>query len=163
MNLSHIHDIHYRWGLPFCTQVTWAEFPMICNPHHHHCYPCPLLSSFFSRTSIHFFPLDCHFMVSQLLFILHRRLFGILPSNPSKCITSTHPPFLFVLLIPPIYTMSVKHVTWEVGAPLGIPLQCHHTLICLLRFHIDFVLNKGKHKKNEVPGVTWKKKKKNNF
>lgn len=70
-NLSWIHDIHYRWGLPFCTPVTWAEIFMICTsiptttsapllP------PTPLISLFIS-TSI-CLPIAVSFHPSTTLF-----------------------------------------------------------------------------------------------
>lgn len=49
-NLSWIHDIHYRWGLPFCTPVTGAEFSMIRTPTTTQ-PPTPFLS--FSHPSFH--------------------------------------------------------------------------------------------------------------
>lgn len=60
-NLSWIHDIHYIWGLPFCTPVKGTEFSMIrtlpltpTNPHPHpHCRPL-LLSLSLIPHLIHF-------------------------------------------------------------------------------------------------------------
>lgn len=42
-NLSWIHDIHYIWGLSFCTAVKGTEFSMIhpstITNRHPHCFP----------------------------------------------------------------------------------------------------------------------------
>lgn len=168
-NLSRIHDIHYRWGLPFCTQVAGAEFSMICAPTAANC-------SFFSHPSIHSFlhtyplPLEPCFIPSQLPFI-PVQAFGLLSSHPSLS-QILHLYFhlsipLFPCLIP-CYLDTMEggrereYVTREDGNPLGLPLQCHHTLICLLRLYIDFVLNKGKTQKEwgARGGVKLEKKKK---
>ena len=121
-NLSWIHDIHYRWGLPFCTQVTGAEFSMICTPNWHHptaahSYPLP----FFPHPSFHSFllpyalPLERCFIPQQLPFI-PLQAFGLL---------SSHQPFLFFSLSrPPLpwrEQVHEEHVTREVVASWASP------------------------------------------
>lgn len=131
--------------------------------------PTPLLS-FFIPLSIHLsFHMPSHWSVvssptrslssfSSPLVSYH----SILPWVKPYIFTSNCPPYLpsLILPLPPCNGPSERGTCDQRGGSLlGVPLQCHCTLICLLRFHIDFVLNKGKYKRNEVPEVTWNKKK----
>lgn len=151
-NLSRIHDIHYRWGLPFCTPVTGAEFSMICTPTAAHCSPLFLssLSPFISPSICP--PIGALFHPSPAAFHPSPALWSLIISSFHKSnITSLLPPIrpsFFHLFHPFPFTTewASKWGTcdWRGGSLLGVPLQCHYTLICLLRFHIDFVLNKGK-------------------
>lgn len=151
-NLSWIHDIHYRWGLPFCTPVTGAEFFHDTHPHHHtatHSFPLVLLITH-SFLLPHALPLKRCFIPHQVPFI-PLQPFGLLSFHPSISQTlhlyylpSACPSSLIRPLPHTAGCTSKEHVTSSVEACGDLLRQCHRTLICLLRFFIDFVLNKWK-------------------
>lgn len=133
-NLSWIHDIHYRWGLPFCTPVSGAEFSMIRTPTTT-LPPTPFLS--FSHLSLHSFLLP-HALPLKRCFIPHQvpfiplQPFGLLSFHPSISQTLHlyfHPSACpsFTYSAPPPYHRpseqgTVRLVRWEpAGPPPAVP------------------------------------------
>lgn len=133
-NLSWIHDIHYRWGLPFCTPVSGAEFSMIRTPTTT-LPPTPFLS--FSHLSLHSFLLP-HALPVKRCFIPHQvpfiplQPFGLLSFHPSISQTLHlyfHPSACpsFTYSAPPPYHRrseqgTVRLVRWEpAGPPPAVP------------------------------------------
>lgn len=129
-NLSRIHDIHYRWGLPFCTPVTGAEFSMICTTHHHHHHPNLAAHSsplFFSSLSPFISPSLCPpigalFHPSPALWSLI--ISSLHKSNLTSLLPPIRPSFLHLLRPSPIpwsERTCEEHVTREVGACWASP------------------------------------------
>lgn len=136
-NLSWIHDIHYIWGLPFCTPVTGTEFSMIRAPPHPpaaHCFPWLSLIPDF----IHFSS-TCPLFVA--LFHPAPALWSLTISSFHKSnFTSLHPPRPSITFPAPPLCPGVRAsqdcVTTNVGTCWA---SLRSTLICLLRFRIDFL------------------------
>lgn len=100
-NLSWIHDIHYIWGLPFCTPVTGTEFSTIRPPPH----PLPLtVSPRFLSSLISFIPLPHALPLSWCFIPLQP--FRLQPFHLS--ISQTFHPFILPIL--PSLSLTLPHV-----------------------------------------------------
>lgn len=144
---------------PILHSSHWSRIFHDMHPHRHHRHCRPLLSSLsFISLSLHSFllpyalPLEHCFIPHQFPFI-PLQPFGLLSFYPSISQilrlyfhSSTLPSFTYASPPPRTMEQASEHRTCDRrgGSLPGLPLRCHHTLICLLRFHIDFVLNKGK-------------------
>lgn len=144
---------------PILHSSHWSRIFHDMHPHRHHRHCRPLLSSLsLISLSLHSFllpyalPLEHCFIPHQFPFI-PLQPFGLLSFYPSISQilrlyfhSSTLPSFTYASPPPRTMEQASEHRTCDRrgGSLPGLPLRCHHTLICLLRFHIDFVLNKWK-------------------
>lgn len=96
-------------------------------------FVCPPIGVLFHPSAAPFHPTPAFW--SPIISSFHKsKLTSLLPSISPSFLQLSRP-------TPITWSRNMWPERWE---PAGPFLQCHHTLICLLQVHIDFVLNKGK-------------------